>query len=133
MGGRGHVLVVDDDRDIRATLAELLQLEGYDVETAGDGLEALAKLDAGLQPTVVLVDLMMPVMNGFELLKQLRCNRADQSLPVIVISANRDYDAEDLGVAAVLRKPFDIEGLLRSVERFGSSSSRPPQPGSMNG
>ena len=115
-GKQPSVLVVDDDSDVRASVAQLLELEGFAVDTAKNGQEALDKLRSGVQPGVVLLDLMMPVMNGLELLNQLRAEPDLRKPPVIVISANRGYDADDLGVSAVVRKPFDVDHLLSNIE-----------------
>jgi CheY-like chemotaxis protein len=114
---RALVFVVDDDEDIRSALSDVLGVEGYSVETAINGLDALGKLQRGLMPDVMLLDLMMPVMSGLELLDYLHRQRPEDELPVIVVSANRGYDAEDLGVSAVVRKPCEVEQLLRSIEQ----------------
>jgi len=115
-GTHPSVLVVDDDSDVRASVAQILEMEGFDVDTAINGQEALDKLRAGAQPGVVLLDLMMPVMNGLELLTQLRAEPELRAPPIIVISANRGYEADDLGVFAIVRKPFDIDHLLDNIE-----------------
>jgi CheY-like chemotaxis protein len=114
-GPRPSVLLVEDDAEVRTSVAEILELEGYAVETAIHGRQALDKLRAGVAPSVLLLDLMMPVMNGLELLECLRGDAALTAPPVIVLSANRGYDAADLGVEAVVRKPFDVDALLGNI------------------
>jgi two-component system response regulator MprA len=111
----GHVLVVDDDPDILSALVMTLQTEGHAVHAARHGQEALEALEGGLRPDVVVLDLMMPVMNGFELLDVLRRDPRWSNLPVVVLSANRGYSHDDLGVARMLRKPFDLEELFSAI------------------
>ena len=114
-GNRPSVLVVEDDAEVRSSVAEILELEGFAVDTAIHGQQALDKLRSGAVPSVLLLDLMMPVMNGLELLEHLHRQPELRSPPVIVLSANRGYDAEDLGVEAVVRKPFDIDALVENI------------------
>jgi CheY-like chemotaxis protein len=109
------VLVVEDDAEVRSAVAEILELEGFAVDTAVHGQQALDKLRSGMAPNVLLLDLMMPVMNGLELLEHLRVETELRAPPVIVLSANRGYEAEDLGVAAVVRKPFDVDALMGNI------------------
>jgi Response regulator containing CheY-like receiver, AAA-type ATPase, and DNA-binding domains len=111
------VLVVDDDRGIRESVTEALAYEGYRVIEASDGLEALRHLDHLADRCVVLLDLAMPRMNGFEVLSELsRRGRTDRT-PVVVMSANVQPDALDYPhVVGVLPKPFELDDLLRWVE-----------------
>ena len=109
------MLLVEDDAEVRSSVAEILELEGFAVDTAIHGQQALDKLRSGASPNVMLLDLMMPVMNGLELLEHLRTETDLGSPPVIVLSANRGYDADDLGVAAVVRKPFDVDALVGNI------------------
>jgi CheY-like chemotaxis protein len=108
-----RVLVVDDDRDIRELLVELLGGEGYLVSSAADGQQALVEAHAR-HPDVILLDLMMPVMDGW----QFRAAQLEDpdlaEVPVVVISA---FDHE-LDAAAVLQKPFLVEELLETVHRL---------------
>jgi CheY-like chemotaxis protein len=112
------ILIVDDDPDIRDALGECLRYEGYSVHSAADGRDALDRLEFGLRPDLILLDLMMPVLNGFDVLAALR-NRPDWStIPVVVVSANRGYQAEDLaGAVSILRKPVSMDNLLAVVEQ----------------
>jgi CheY-like chemotaxis protein len=106
-----RVLVVDDDPDILDALSEILEVEGYEVQRARNGREALQRLERGL-PDLVLLDLMMPVMDGWELIKALSQDDRLATLPVVVISA-LDQD-EQLGFRRI-KKPFDIDELVKIV------------------
>ena len=131
-GTRPSVLLVEDDAEVRSSVAEILELEGFAVDTAIHGQQALDKLRAGAAPCVLLLDLMMPVMNGLELLEHLHKEAELRTPPVIVLSANRGYEAEDLGVAAIVRKPFDVDALVGNIARVmrntGQASPAPAPP-----
>jgi len=114
------MLVVDDAEGIRTYLANLLELQGYQVDTAEDGRRALALLEAGAAPDVVLMDVMMPGLDGIETLRRLR--EIDPHVPVIVLSvvgkASTIVEAMRLGAVDYLNKPFEeeeLEATLRSV------------------
>jgi CheY-like chemotaxis protein len=111
------ILVVDDDSDFRHALTMLLRLEGYLVIPAEDGQVALNLLDVGARPSVILLDLMMPRLNGFDFLARTRQSLQHANIPVIVVSANQGYDAVDLGVFAIVRKPAEADDLLSAIER----------------
>jgi CheY-like chemotaxis protein len=113
------LLVVDDDEDIREALHELLALEGYAVSTARHGREALDMLRGGLTPSVILLDIMMPVMNGYEFLEERRDDPQLAQVPVIVMSAGVPRVT---GVEVVLQKPLDLPRLLAQL---GSYSRQP--------
>lgn len=115
----GCILVVDDERDIRDTIAELLAEEGYAVEEAGDGAEALAKA-RDCKPIVVLLDLMMPGMNGWEFRARQRGDPELAAIPVIVLSALGKVPGVD--AAAYLQKPFGLEDLLSVVRRHAPAA-----------
>jgi signal transduction histidine kinase/DNA-binding response OmpR family regulator len=112
------VLIVEDDEDIRDSLREVLSFEGYHVVTAGNGREALELLQSGVKPSVVFLDLMMPVMNGFEFLDALRKIDFLSTLPVIIVSAwPREADrAPD--IQGVIKKPIDVAQLLAKAQLF---------------
>ena len=121
---RRDVLIVDDDPDIRDALGECLRFEGYGVHAAVDGRDALDRLEFGLRPDVILLDLMMPVLNGFDVLQALRERPDWKSIPVVVVSANRGYEAEDLqGAVSVLRKPVNVDRLLAVVEQAATAGN----------
>ncbi len=120
------VLVVDDDADIRAALGFSLNSEGYQAHLCVNGLDALDRLDFGLRPDAIVLDLMMPGMNGFEMIRALRAHPRWCRIPVVVASVNRGYSAEDLGVAAMLRKPFELPALLRALESARRTAEAAP-------
>lgn len=107
-----QILVVDDEYAIVATLAELLADEGYDVLTAHDGKQALELLKTAT-PACCVVDLMMPLMGGAELIAAMRAHPSLAAIPVIVMSAAAKPEHIKLpGVIGVLRKPFGLRELL---------------------
>ncbi len=109
------VLVVDDERDIREAVAEVLKDEGYEVIDARDGEEALSQLRAH-HPAVVLLDLMMPGMNGWEFCAARRREPDLSAIPVIVISALGQVSGID--AAAFLQKPFELDALVSTVRQY---------------
>jgi CheY-like chemotaxis protein len=114
------VLVVDDDPDIRSTIREILEDEGYCVLDAANGLEALGRLRGERAPDLILLDLSMPVMSGAEFRTEQRKDPALSSIPVVVVTAvgSPDVKVSPLEVDAFLRKPVELEELLGTVERF---------------
>lgn len=113
----GAVLVVDDDAEIRETLEEVLSDHGYAVACASNGLEALRYLRAAAPPCVILLDLMMPVMDGWEFRSHQRADPALSGIPVFVVTAggNCEDAARKLEAAGCLRKPLALEKLLSVV------------------
>jgi CheY-like chemotaxis protein len=110
------VLVVEDEDDVRESLRELLELSGYTVVAAADGQEALDHM-AGIEHVcVVLLDLIMPRMNGWDFFTALRADPHYAAVPVVVHSSSPD-DAPD-GVTRVLRKPVELSRLLSIVQEF---------------
>jgi CheY-like chemotaxis protein len=111
-------MVVDDDPMLREIVGEVLEDAGYAVGAAADGAEALAKV-RDHPPAALVLDLMMPVMTGWELLEACRAESLCPDVPVLVMSAgHRAAAAEHLGARAFLAKPFDIERLLAEVGRL---------------
>src|SRR3712207_3813658 len=108
---RSHVLVVDDDDAIREVVQEILEGEGYRVSTAADGREALDRI-AQVSPALVLLDMRMPVLSGWDVARELRDRRVD--VPVVVMTAAQDARAwaREISAAGYLAKPFDIGDLL---------------------
>ena len=119
-GERGHVLIVDDDQAIREILAELLADEGYAVVVATNGAEALATLGDGRRFCVVLLDLMMPVMDGWEFRRRQLQDASLARTPVIVFSGadNVSRQADVLCAQDFLEKPVDVDRLLACVGRY---------------
>ena len=113
------VLVVDDDETIRTTVAEALEFEGYAVACATNGAEAL-ELVRQQRPQAIVLDLMMPVMDGWQFLEHCRADARCAGTPVLVISASRQLPraAAGLGVKGCITKPFDLDVLLGAVERL---------------
>src|SRR5262249_22709896 len=107
------VLVVDDETDIRESIRDILEMEGYCVCCAANGKEALDVLST-VRPGLILLDLMMPVMSGYELLQRLKESDAFSSIPVTVVSAFGDRAA--VRDACILRKPVDLDLLLHVVD-----------------
>ena len=110
------ILVVEDDHDVRDAFVQVLQSDGYEAVPAGDGEDALTQLQSGLDPCLILLDLMMPRMNGWEFIEHHR--HLASRRPIVVVSA---YGSpEQLGsedVIAYMRKPVDIEALLALIAR----------------
>jgi CheY-like chemotaxis protein len=115
------VLVVDDDAGCRSFLGEYLELLGYHVETAGDGLDALEQLESlAPRPCVIVLDLMMPVMSGWEFRREQARDLKLASIPVVLISgvAKDLHDAaEATQVKDYLKKPLDLNALAAAVHR----------------
>jgi CheY-like chemotaxis protein len=110
------VLIVDDDPNLLEVTSFVIESEGVAVETAKNGEEALALLRAGRRPGLVLLDLMMPVMNGWEFLDEVGRDPLLKVLPVVVLTAAER--AQVPGGVEVLCKPVDLRALLRVVERY---------------
>lgn len=115
------LLLVEDDPDLREALCQLLNDSGYDVVCAENGREALEYLAGAPPPCVVLLDLMMPVMNGWEFRAEQSKNDRISDIPVVVVTADgrADLKALALGVDDYLRKPIQIDRLLDVVGRYG--------------
>jgi CheY-like chemotaxis protein len=115
-----RVLVVEDDPTIREVLLEVLGEHGYEAVGAANGREALDALDAsGDRPCVILLDLMMPVMDGRSFREQQLLRPELSAIPVIVLSAHLDHTVtSDLHAAAYLRKPVRLAEVLRSVKTY---------------
>jgi len=121
------VLVVDDDVNIRKMMIAALRRDGYSFIEAANGREALDAMRAS-RPSVVVLDLMMPVLSGWDVLKERETDSDLRSIPVIIVSANRAPEiatAVDKGICAFLPKPFDI-GVLTALVR--SCLTTPPFP-----
>lgn len=109
------ILVVEDDVDIRETLSEYLEELGYRVKSASHGAEALATLQRDGPPCLILLDLMMPVMDGYQFRAAQLANRALAEVPVVVLSAGSNVRAGELRSVAVLQKPMDLDQLTALV------------------
>lgn len=115
------ILVIDDETSIRDVLIEVLEEEGYGVVTAANGLEAISVLRHSSEPPcVILLDLMMPVMTGWEFRKEQQQDPALATIPVVLLSATQNIkkEASALGAAAHIPKPIDFDALLATVKRY---------------
>jgi signal transduction histidine kinase len=111
------VLVVEDDGDIRETLSGVLTSEGYAVTSCANGREALDRLRSGTRADVILLDLMMPVMNGWQFRVLQKGDPQIAAIPVLALSANDTPQAAAIDAEAYLRKPVDYDRLLGAIER----------------
>ena len=113
------ILVIEDDDSIRDLVTDILQSVGYRVERAADGLQALVKVSVR-RPDIIVLDLMMPVMDGWTFLEHFRKNPECSATPVVVTSAYTTLGktARELHVEAFLAKPFDMDALVGVVERL---------------
>ena len=116
---RKHILIVENEADIREILQEFFEVEGYEVSTAEHGLEALKALENNVSPDLILLDLMMPVMCGAEFMTRRNLNPKWKDIPVIVMSASdkKRKDAMILGDHWEIQKPLLLEDLLDVVSK----------------
>lgn len=116
---RRKILVVDDEEDIRRFLGTVLREKGYEVLLAAEGEKAL-DLAGRERPEVVLLDIMMPTMDGWEVLRRLKADAATAEIPVVLVSARTEARAraltEGTGVVDFVEKPFSLHDLLRRIE-----------------
>jgi hemerythrin-like metal-binding protein len=110
--------VVDDDSGVREVIADALALEEIDVVPARGGSEAIAALDGGCRPGIILLDLLMPGISGERLLPMLRQHPGAQGVPIVVISASPERLARIDGPDARLSKPFHLDALLATIDRL---------------
>ena len=112
------VLVVEDDVDTREMIGRFLELEGFAVESAANGRQALDRLDAGAKACVILLDLMMPVMDGWEFRRRQASNETLSKIPVIVFSAAGRERMRQIDANEYLAKPVDLDELLQRISRY---------------
>jgi CheY-like chemotaxis protein len=112
------ILVVDDDPDVLASLCDALGSEGYDVRGARDGIEALEAISER-RPDLIVTDLMMPTMTGFELLAALHDSPELAGIPTLIITAARGAETQKVTSGrVVLPKPLDLDRLLRAISSY---------------
>jgi two-component system alkaline phosphatase synthesis response regulator PhoP len=123
------ILIVDDDPAILDLIAQLLTDEGYSILTANGG-QAGIDLATKYLPKLILLDLMMPEMNGWQVVTLLKSAARTRFIPILLLSARRDMNitAQELGVSDYLAKPFDLDELLRYVEKILKRSNSAPSP-----
>ena len=119
VGTRATILVIDDDDDIRAVLAMVLDEAGFRVVTAANGREALEHLREDPQPDVILLDLMMPEMDGYQFRAEQQRDPALRAIPTLIVTAGTVTSrVEALGAEAILRKPVSLRRLVDTIRRF---------------
>jgi CheY-like chemotaxis protein len=112
------ILVVDDEFDMTGTIRAILEGEGYRVETCADGREAIARVKSA-RPDLIVMDVMMPIMNGFEALHEIRHTTGLDSVPVVLMSSvDVGVKREEYRWQAFLNKPFSLDLLIRTVEQL---------------
>jgi two-component system chemotaxis response regulator CheY len=118
------VLLIDDDDAIRSSLGEFLEEQGFSVLTACHGAEALELLKKVERPALILLDFMMPVMNGNEFLTAMRGDPALRGIPVVILSAwVREWTGHAIGADHVVGKPFNTDKLVELVGRYCERSN----------
>jgi CheY-like chemotaxis protein len=117
------VLIVDDDLSILAAVSTLLEMEGYHVATARNGLEALERVQQEPLPHLVLLDMRMPLMDGWGFAREVRARGVPVNILVMTAARDAQAWAAEIGADGVIPKPFDLDQLLSEVERFNSPVS----------
>lgn len=113
-----EILIIEDDKDIRTSMCELLQEEGFTVATASNGQEGIQFLkEQGFFPKIILLDLMMPVMDGETFLREVVGTFENFSVPVIIFSASLQFRDNYL-VKGFVKKPLDLEDLIRKINTY---------------
>jgi CheY-like chemotaxis protein len=118
------VLVVDDDDEIRDAICGILEAEGFTTMSADNGVSALKSMDRGRRPCVVLLDLMMPIMDGWDFMREVSTKKDLDDLPVVVVSA---YSERLPGAKRILKKPLDVKQLLGAVREFCCCAPKAPE------
>jgi CheY-like chemotaxis protein len=114
------ILIIEDDEDVRDSLDELLTMRGYQVFGAANGREALERLESGLSPCIIILDLMLPVMSGWDFRQRQLADDRWRDIPTIVLSGVSDVALESKRLQAVgfLSKPINFNSLFETVDRF---------------
>jgi CheY-like chemotaxis protein len=128
LGHRHRILIVEDDQTLREALEIILRMEGYGVASADQGQHALDRLREGLQPCVILLDLAMPVKDGWQFRSEQVQDPNLARIPVIVCSATEASQArvQALGVEHLLRKPIGLDELMDVVSQYCQREQRAP-------
>ncbi len=113
-----RVMVVDDDTDNRELVLELLEREGFVASGAENGAEAISLLEKGLDPDLILTDLMMPVMSGWDLCEALKSKPTWQTIPIIVLCGMSADQRGQLQVDDAFEKPTDTQQLLSRIREL---------------
>ena len=115
-----RILIVEDDADLREALSDVLRDEGYEVTSAADGQEALDRLRREARPSLILLDLTMPVMSGWQFRAEQSRDPDLSEIPVVVLSAG-EHLAEQMiaiGIDEFVHKPIELDHLLKKIERY---------------
>jgi len=125
MATKGKILIVDDEPDLLETMRFRLDAAGYEVFTASDGVTAINKAKEN-QPDLVIMDVMMPGIDGFEALKRLKEEAATKKIPAIIVSCGKEEEdwakrSLQLGASGYIVKPFETESLLFTVGKFAKT------------
>lgn len=117
------ILLVDDDAGALAALADILSIEGYAVQSMSNGREAMDLLADSRPPSLIILDLFMPVMDGWQFLAEMKSNSRLRSVPVVVVSA---FDTQ-VEADAFFTKPINLESLLRTITELVEARRRDPR------
>lgn len=117
----GYILMVDDNIDILEAMQMAVEMEGYSVKTAQNGVEALALLNQGDRPSLILLDLMMPVMDGWAFAKHVEENKEFSNIPIVVVSAYTDVGNYPRNASGTFQKPIELNNLLKTVKQYCSN------------
>ena len=125
MAAGSYVLVVDDDPAIRGLVADALRDEGFSVDLAAHGREALEAVRAR-RPATIVLDLMMPIMDGFSFMEACHHEQLCDNVPIVVISAVHDAlrRIHEVPVHACIAKPFDLDELIRTIVTFAGANGK---------
>ncbi|MDP9320016.1 MAG: response regulator [Chloroflexota bacterium] len=121
---RRPILIVDDDAEILAMLRDFLEGEGFAIRTATNGAEALEALE-DVAPALILLDMRMPVLDGWAFAAQLRERQVAYPIVVMTAAESARNWAEEIGATGYIAKPFDVDELLQTIERHRQRDSRP--------
>lgn len=117
------ILVVDDEPSLVEAISSVLEDEGYAVTTAPDGLAALRALHDGLRPCLAILDLMMPIMSGWELRAAMLADPTLADIPVAIVSAYARGEMGILQASAIVQKPFELRELIELADRYCGAAS----------
>lgn len=110
-----NILIIEDDNAIRDAMASVLELEGYSTVLASNGKQGMEMIKAGHVPDIILLDMMMPIMSGWDFLDFIRANEETSQIPIIVVSAYGEI-AKSVRPHAVVPKPVQVNSLLETIE-----------------
>lgn len=121
-----HILIVEDDDDIREVLALFLRLQGHDVEEAVDGMDALVRLRRGSSPSLILMDLMTPRLDGEGLTREMRSDPGIADIPICIVSGHpaAQEKASQLGAVGCLIKPIELKQLSALIQSIAGTEAR---------